>query len=111
MTQIALMGLFHWACLVGNYGFFAGQEQSLESVRMGCIFYACPGGSPKISNMFDISLTLPDSVSGPWLHPPGNCPVVGLYSLLDILPVLSYTCYKYRYCTGALFDLSITCVC
>ena len=35
----------------------------------------------------NISLTLNDSVSGSWLHPPGNRPVVDLYSLSFTLPI------------------------
>ena len=41
--------------------------------------------------MFDILLTHPKSVSGPWLRPPGKRPVADLYSLSDTLPILSYT--------------------
>ena len=32
-----------------------------ESVRISCNLLACCGGSANLSNMFDISLTLPDS--------------------------------------------------
>ena len=35
--------------------------------------------------MLVISPNLPSSVSGPWLCPPGNCPVLGLNRLLDTL--------------------------
>ena len=45
----------------------------------------------KISNIFDISPTLPDCVCGP--RPPGSCPNTGFYSLSDTLPVMSYCKY------------------
>ena len=38
-----------------------------------------------------ISPTLYDSVSGQWLHLPGNCPVFDPYGLSVTLPVLSHT--------------------
>ena len=41
--------------------------------------------------MFDISPTLHESVSGPWLCPPGNPPVVDLYGMSVTLPVWFYT--------------------
>ena len=47
-------------------------------------------GSVVVSQPVDwqnISLTLKDSVSGSWLHPPGNHPVVDLYSLSFTLPI------------------------
>ena len=80
-----LMGLLHWGCLVGNYEFFEGREQCLHSI----VFSRLVGVNQQ--NMFDMSQTYPDSVSGPWLHPPDNRPVVDLYNLSDTLPVLSYT--------------------
>ena len=56
-----------------------------ESVRIGCGFPA------KYQILFGISPTLHDSVSGLCLCPPGNHPVMDLYSLSVTLPVLSYT--------------------
>ena len=41
--------------------------------------------------MFDIAPAFHNSVSRPWLRPPGNCPVVDLYGLSVTLPFLSYT--------------------
>ena len=61
-----------------------------ESVKIYCSFPACPGGAAKYQT-FDISPTHPDSVSGPRLRPPGNCPVLSLYGLSDTLSVLSCT--------------------
>ena len=49
-----------------------------ELGRIGCSFLACCGGLGNFSNMFDISQTLHKSVSGLWLHPLGNYPVVDL---------------------------------
>ena len=37
----------------------------------------------------DISPSLHNSASGPWLRSPGNQPVIDLYSLSDTLPALS----------------------
>ena len=54
--------------------------ESVRIVVVGCSFSACCSGS-----------TLHDSVFGLWLRPPGNCPVVDLYSLSVTLPPLSYT--------------------
>ena len=61
-----------------------------ESVRVGYIFTACRSGSAKKSNMFDISPTLHDSVSGLWLHSPRNHPVKDFCGLSVTLPVLSF---------------------
>ena len=51
-----------------------------ESVRVGCDFQASRGGS----------LTLPNSCSRLWLHPPGNRLVLSTTVLSLPLPVLSY---------------------
>ena len=61
-----------------------------ESVRIGCSFLACCGGSAKYQHVWYFTDPY-DSVSGLWLCPPGNRSVVDLYSLLVTLPVLSYT--------------------
>ena len=61
-----------------------------ESVRIGCSFLGLSWWISKISNNLDISPTLPNSVSGSWLFPPGKGTDMGLYGLLDTLPVLSY---------------------
>ena len=63
-------GVFHWGRLFSNYGFFEGKDQCLQS-RLG------------------LSQNHPNSLSGPWLHPPRNCTAVGSKS--DTLPALSYT--------------------
>ena len=62
-----------------------------ESVRVGYSFPACCLLIGKISNMFDISPTLHNSVATLWLCPPGNRPVMDLYGLSLKLPILSYT--------------------
>ena len=62
-----------------------------EPVRVVYSFPACRGGLAKKSNIFDISLTLNNSVSGLWHHTPENHPVVNIYGLSLTLPVLSYT--------------------
>ena len=60
-----------------------------ESVRIGCSSRLVVVDWQKY--MFDISPNLHNSVSGPWLSPHGNRPVVDLYGLLVTLPVMSYT--------------------
>ena len=46
------MGVFHWGCLVCNYGFFEGRGNVTYSVRIGCSFPACRGGSAKYQTYF-----------------------------------------------------------
>ena len=86
------MWVFHWGHLVDNYGLFLGLGAKFtELVRVGCSFPGLLWCIGKISNMFDIAPTLHESVSGHWLHPPQNCPVVDLYGLSETLSVLLYT--------------------
>ena len=77
--------------LVGNYGFLDGQEKCYQSRLGSVVFIWLDGVDRQNIKMFDISLALPNSVSRPWPHPPGNSPLVCLCGLLNILPVLSYT--------------------
>ena len=64
---------------------------STELVRIGCSFSGLSRWIGNISNMFDISPTLQDFVSGLWLHPPGNRPILDLYGLSVTLHLLSCT--------------------
>ena len=79
------MGVFHWGHLVGNCGFFEGREQCLQS-QLGLIVDSqLVAVDQHISDMFNISPTLNNSVSRPWICPSGNRHVVGLYGLSDTL--------------------------
>ena len=61
-------------------------------VRIGCSFPACHSGSAKYQTCLIFHPPPPpESIFGPWFCSPGSRPVVGLYGLLDTLPVLSCT--------------------
>ena len=41
------MGVFHWGCNVNNWIFQGSGVMFTESVRVGCNFLVCHGGSAK----------------------------------------------------------------
>ena len=62
-------------------------EWKVEGCRIA-MHISVSGFSPeKQWSLFDISLTLNNSVSGPWLHPPKNHLIVDLNGLSFTLPV------------------------
>ena len=84
------MGVFHWGRHVGNYELFEGLEQCLQSWLGLVVVPSLLQRISKISNMSDISPTLDNSVSGPWICPPGNRLVIGLYGFSDKLRLVLY---------------------
>ena len=86
-----LLGVFHWGHLVANYEIFECQEQCLQS-WLGLVVVCRSRWINKISNMFHISPSLSNSGSGPWLHPPGNCPVLACWTHFLSCFILYYRC-------------------
>ena len=64
-----------------------------ELVKIGSNFLASCSGSAKKSKIFDISPSLHNSSSRPWLLLSGNCPVVSIYDLVVITSHLVLYCY------------------
>ena len=78
------MGVFHWSQLVGNWVFFEGLKQCLQS---------------RLRSVVVSQLVMVDwqNIKCLIFHQPsislylnlGNCPVIDLYSMLVTVPVLS----------------------
>ena len=81
------MGVVHLSRLVSNYVFLRAESNVTKSVRINRSFPAYCWGMANYYT-FDISPTLPNSVSGPWLCPPRNHTVMGLYGRTDQPTVL-----------------------